>query len=78
VIHLILLGFALVAGYLILVASAPTCRCRRCHGKRVVQHWLTRKIIACPRCRATGRQYRPGATAVHRFIAALRTETKDK
>jgi Zn finger protein HypA/HybF involved in hydrogenase expression len=73
---LLVLGPA--AAYLLLVAARPTCRCRRCGGKRVVQHWLTRKIIACPRCRATGRQYRPGATAVHRFIAAIRTETKDK
>ena len=73
-IHVILLGFGALTVYLLVVAARPTRSCRRCHGKRVVQHWLTRKYMACPRCRATGRQYRFGATAVHRFLQIVKSE----
>ena len=77
-IHLILLGFAALAVYVAVVAKWPTGRCRRCKGKRVIKHWFTRKYVACPRCRATGRQYRRGATAVHRFIQIIKAERAER
>ena len=78
-IHLILLGFAALALYVLVAAARPTRPCRRCKGKRVVPRPLSRKKFrACPRCRATGLQYRRGATAVHRFIQIIKAERAER
>jgi hypothetical protein len=70
----ILLGLGLLAGWALFLAASPTRRCRRCKGKRIVRSRWRQRIIACPKCRTTGRHYRLGAVTVHRFINAARAE----
>ncbi len=73
----VLLGVGLLAAYAVFLAAAPTRRCRRCGGKRIVRTRWRQRIIACPRCHSTGRHYRLGAVTVHRFINATRAERDD-
>jgi hypothetical protein len=65
---LILIGFAVAAGYLLSLYAKPIRRCPRCEGsgaQRTSTGRPTGRI--CGRCRGTGRIRRIGATAVHRF-----------
>jgi hypothetical protein len=63
----ILLAFAALCGWVVLLLASPTRRCARCKGTRLSRHWLTRRQIRCPRCRGTGRHSRRGAAVVHGF-----------
>jgi hypothetical protein len=49
---------AVVIAYCLLVLAAPTKRCRCQPGQERAR---------CRRCKRTGRHYRPGAVAIHRF-----------
>ena len=69
---LILAGFGLLAVHVLVVLVSPTRRCGRCHGKRVTESRWTGRIIRCPRCYGTGRQFRFGATIVHRYAWSAR------
>jgi len=73
----ILLVLGLPAAWALFLAISPTRRCRRCGGKRIVRTRWRQRIITCPKCKATGRHYRLGAVAVHRFISAARAERDD-
>ncbi len=66
--HLILAVFAVLLLYALLTLARPTRRCRRCKGKRVTRSRITRRLMPCPRCHGTGRHYRRGGTAIHRFL----------
>jgi hypothetical protein len=68
----------LLALYAVVCAISPTCACGRCGGKRVTRTHLTQRTIPCPKCRATGRHYRPGAVIVHRIIRAVLAERRDR
>lgn len=73
----VVLGLAVVAAYAVLAAVSPTRRCGRCGGKRVTRTRWRQRVVGCPRCHGTGRCYRFGAVAVHRFIQAARSERRD-
>jgi DnaJ-class molecular chaperone len=74
---IILLTLAFVLVVLAVLVISPTHTCSRCHGKRVVKRLLSKRYKACPRCKATGRSYRLGATQVHRFIRNVKDEHND-
>lgn len=60
-----LAGCVFLVLYALLIAVFPMHRCPRCHGERVIR---SRRIRTCPKCKATGRAMRPGATLLHRLL----------
>jgi len=64
---LILIGFAVAAGYLVSLYVWPFRPCPRCGGARVSRGSTGRRFGLCKRCGGTGRTRRLGATTVHRF-----------
>ena len=78
IVHLILGGLVVTAVWLVLVTASPTRSCVRCKGQRVCRNRLTGRLGGCPRCKATGRHYRLGATLVHRARWALRRAVADE
>ena len=61
----ILTAAAILTGYALFVLVRPLGKCRKCHGTRVTRRG--RQARGCPRCKATGRRRRPGATLIHRL-----------
>jgi hypothetical protein len=59
-----------VAGYAVLVAVSPMCRCPRCKGRKVAQG--RRGARPCGRCKGTSMARRRGARFVHRVIRGWR------
>jgi hypothetical protein len=72
-ITVILIGFAVAAGYLLSLYAKPIRSCPRCGGTGAKQSSTGRPTgRICRRCRGTGRIRRIGATAVHRFYWSVR------
>jgi len=64
---LILICFAVAAGYLVSLYVSPLRPCPRCGGARVNRGSTGRRFGLCKRCGGTGRTRRLGATTVHRL-----------
>lgn len=79
--HVLIAIAALVLWGLFVLAS-PITRCHRCHGKAIIRTRFRKKIRSCPRCRGSRRQYRLGATLVHRIAEpatdALKQRIRDR
>lgn len=73
---MILLILAILVVSVAVVLVSPTRVCARCHGERITRHHFTGSIIGCPRCQATGRHYRRGATFVHRVRLSIAAERR--
>ena len=69
ILRLVLLGIAALAVYVLIVLAHPTKRCGRCHGHGLVMPKPGKRgrPKPCTRCKRTGRHYRLGAVAIHRF-----------
>src|ERR1039457_4550814 len=72
ILRLVLLALAAFAVYVLIVLAHPTKKCGRCHGNRVIlpkpgKRGKRGRAKPCTRCKVTGRHYRFGATAIHRF-----------
>ncbi len=65
-IHVVIAGFAAIGFWTLLVTVSPVGRCLRCKGRKVLPDGNS--VKPCPRCRTTGRAYRPGAVFVHRLL----------
>ena len=63
----VLMAIAVITGWALFVYISPITRCHRCHGKAIVRTRIRKRIKSCPRCRGSRRQYRLGATLVHRL-----------
>ena len=63
----VLLAIAAVVFWALFVLASPITRCHRCHGKAIIRTRIRKRIRSCPRCRGSRRQYRRGATLVHRL-----------
>jgi hypothetical protein len=69
ILRLVLLAIAALTVYVLIVLAHPTKRCGKCKGRRVIIPAPGKRGRAkpCARCKVTGRHYRFGATAIHRF-----------
>ena len=69
ILRLILVAIAALAVYVLIVLAHPTKRCGKCQGQRVIVPAPGKRgrPKPCKRCKVTGRHYRFGATAIHRF-----------
>jgi hypothetical protein len=75
-VNVILLGFAVLAAWVLSLYLHPFGRCPRCHGTRMVMRGTKRKPrpVQCKACKGVGRRQRPGSRAVHRIIRSIRRE----
>ena len=74
----VLIAIAAVILWALFVLASPITRCRRCHGKAIIRTRIRKRIRACPRCRGSRRQYRRGATLVHRLAEPARDALKQR
>ena len=64
-ITMILVAFAALAAYCLLVFARPHRTCRGCGGQRVIRKGS--RARKCRACKGAGHKRRLGATTVHRF-----------
>ena len=78
----VLVAIAVVTGWALFVLVSPITRCHRCRGKAIIRTRIRKRIRSCPRCRGSRRQYRLGATLVHRLAEpatdALKQRIRDR
>jgi hypothetical protein len=68
-----LVGFAVLALWVLSLLAHPFGRCPRCYGKRVVMRGTKRRRrpVRCWLCKGIGRRQRPGSKTVHRAVRYL-------
>ena len=64
-ITLIIAGFVIGTGYVVLCAAQPVHKCPRCKGRKVEPGG--NGFARCRKCKGHGRTYRPGAARIHRM-----------
>ncbi len=72
----ILLGFAVLAAWLLSLWVHPFGKCPHCRGRRIVMRGSKRRRrpVRCWLCKGIGRRQRPGSRTVHRTVRKIRRE----
>ncbi len=78
----VLIGFALVAAWLLSLWVRPFGKCPRCRGRRVLIMARRGKPhpkrpprpVTCKACKGIGRRQRPGSRTLHRTVRRIRRE----
>jgi hypothetical protein len=70
----ILIGFAIVAAWLLSLCVRPFGRCLLCRGKGNLHRKGSRRAPVCPLCKGRKRRQRLGSRTVHRTVRMIRAE----
>ncbi len=75
-VNVILIGFAVIAVWVLSLWLHPFGHCPRCKGKRMVMKGSKRRPrpVQCRKCKGVGRRQRPGSRLLHRTVRRVRRE----